>query len=87
MAPENDVESNKKENGLDALEIQEKNATLFVDDEYYKQLHAVRAKMPDTVSDEQAMMNLIKAVVGTGILSLPQAFHNSGLWVTNFALH
>uniref|UniRef100_A0A5S6R2A1 Aa_trans domain-containing protein n=1 Tax=Trichuris muris TaxID=70415 RepID=A0A5S6R2A1_TRIMR len=80
MAPENDVESNKKENGLDALEIQEKNATLFVDDEYYKQLHAVRAKMPDTVSDEQAMMNLIKAVVGTGILSLPQAFHNSGLW-------
>ncbi|CDW52144.1 Aa trans domain containing protein [Trichuris trichiura] len=62
------------------IEAIEKNATLSVDDEYYKQLHAIRAKMPDTVSDEQAMMNLIKAVVGTGILSLPQAFHNSGLW-------
>ncbi|KHJ41205.1 transmembrane amino acid transporter protein [Trichuris suis] len=50
MAPEKDLENNKQENGFETLEVQEKNATLFVDDEYYMQLHAIRAKMPDTVS-------------------------------------
>uniref|UniRef100_A0A5S6R1W1 Aa_trans domain-containing protein n=1 Tax=Trichuris muris TaxID=70415 RepID=A0A5S6R1W1_TRIMR len=51
-----------------------------LDQGFYRQLHSARARLPAGVTDEQAMMNLIKAVIGTGILSLSQAFHNSGLW-------
>ncbi|KRX49821.1 Proton-coupled amino acid transporter 4 [Trichinella murrelli] len=51
-----------------------------LDDTFYAKLHSIRGSIPHAVSDEQAMMNLIKAVIGTGILSLPEAFRNSGLW-------
>ena len=37
-------------------------------------------------SNFQALMNLIKGTIGTGILSLPYAFKESGLWVIVFRL-
>ncbi|KRY51012.1 Proton-coupled amino acid transporter 2 [Trichinella britovi] len=43
-------------------------------------LHLKRKEKKNTISNDQAVMSLIKALCGTGIFALPQAFRNAGLW-------
>ncbi|KRZ60706.1 Proton-coupled amino acid transporter 2 [Trichinella nativa] len=43
-------------------------------------LHLKRKEKKNTISIDQAVMSLIKALCGTGIFALPQAFRNAGLW-------
>ncbi|MFH4976568.1 hypothetical protein AB6A40_003277 [Gnathostoma spinigerum] len=42
---------------------------------------ADRPKTANSLSPEQAFVNLIKSMLGTGLLSLPLAFKFSGLWL------
>ncbi|CDW59035.1 proton coupled amino acid transporter 4 [Trichuris trichiura] len=48
-------------------------------------LHVKRSEKRNTISDEQAVMSLIKGLCGTGMFALPQAMKNAGLW-TGFIL-
>ncbi|KHJ46380.1 transmembrane amino acid transporter protein [Trichuris suis] len=48
-------------------------------------LHVKRSEKRNTISDEQAVMSLIKGLCGTGMFALPQAMKNAGLW-TGFVL-
>ncbi|KRZ90363.1 Proton-coupled amino acid transporter 2 [Trichinella sp. T8] len=43
-------------------------------------LHLKRKEKKKKNSNDQAVMSLIKALCGTGIFALPQAFRNAGLW-------
>jgi hypothetical protein len=45
-------------------------------------LFGVRAKTENSISSEQAFVHMIKAMLGTGLLSLPLAFKHSGLYVS-----
>uniref|UniRef100_A0A914C5L7 Amino acid transporter transmembrane domain-containing protein n=1 Tax=Acrobeloides nanus TaxID=290746 RepID=A0A914C5L7_9BILA len=44
-------------------------------------LFGVRAKTENSISSEQAFVHMIKAMLGTGLLSLPLAFKHSGLYL------
>lgn len=52
----------------------------------YTSLSQSRMYMPHTTSNTSTMMQLIKGMVGTGILALPSAMENAGLWVGFFGL-
>uniref|UniRef100_A0A5S6R0B8 Aa_trans domain-containing protein n=1 Tax=Trichuris muris TaxID=70415 RepID=A0A5S6R0B8_TRIMR len=43
-------------------------------------LHGKRSEKRNTISDEQAVMSLIKGLCGTGMFALPQAMKHAGLW-------
>lgn len=40
-----------------------------------------RIKTPNSITPEQAFIHMVKAMLGTGLLSLPLAFKHSGLWL------
>ncbi|KRY71779.1 Proton-coupled amino acid transporter 4 [Trichinella pseudospiralis] len=70
----------EKKSRPEQFDVEVLTSPVDLDETFYAKLHSIRGNIPHAVSDEQAMMNLIKAVIGTGILSLPEAFRNSGLW-------
>ncbi|VDO99325.1 unnamed protein product [Soboliphyme baturini] len=49
----------------------------------YIMLKRLRRSLPNLMTEEQAMMNFVKGMAGTGDLSLPLAFFNAGLWYTD----
>ncbi|VDP33193.1 unnamed protein product [Soboliphyme baturini] len=52
----------------------------IVSDIMYTRIKDKRSHVPHGISEEQALLNLVKGLIGTGILSLPKAFSNAGLW-------
>ncbi|KAK5973107.1 Proton-coupled amino acid transporter 4 [Trichostrongylus colubriformis] len=45
------------------------------------ELFAPRIKERGSISADQALIHMVKVMMGTGMLSLPLAFKNSGLWL------
>jgi len=43
-----------------------------------------RQRNATSISPEQALIHMVKVMMGTGMLSLPLAFKYSGLWVRHF---
>ncbi|KAK6012842.1 proton-coupled amino acid transporter 1 domain protein [Ostertagia ostertagi] len=50
------------------------------------ELFAPRIKERGSISADQALIHMIKVMMGTGMLSLPLAFKHSGLWLGMFLL-
>ncbi|EPB80052.1 transmembrane amino acid transporter protein [Ancylostoma ceylanicum] len=48
-----------------------------------QELFAPRIKERGSISPDQALVHMVKVMMGTGMLSLPLAFKHSGLWVVN----
>ncbi|KHJ41926.1 putative proton-coupled amino acid transporter 2 [Trichuris suis] len=48
--------------------------------ENYANLSVQRKKKSDGINETEALMNLVKALIGTGMMSLPFALHCAGLW-------
>ncbi|KAI3413594.1 hypothetical protein GPALN_011083 [Globodera pallida] len=44
-------------------------------------LFADRTQSSNSITPEQAFVHMVKAMLGTGLLSLPYAFHHSGLYL------
>lgn len=49
-------------------------------------LFTERQANANTITSEQAFMHMVKAMLGTGLLSLPLAFKHAGLYVSIFSL-
>lgn len=45
-----------------------------------------RQRSASSISPEQALIHMVKVMLGTGMLSLPQAFRYSGLYVRKYSL-
>ncbi|VDM84920.1 unnamed protein product [Strongylus vulgaris] len=46
-----------------------------------QELFAPRIKERGSISPDQALVHMVKVMMGTGMLSLPLAFKHSGLWL------
>ncbi|KAK0418287.1 hypothetical protein QR680_013477 [Steinernema hermaphroditum] len=53
----------------------------LIDSDEEADLFADRKKSASSLSPEQALIHMIKVMMGTGMLSLPLAFKHSGLWL------
>uniref|UniRef100_A0A1I7XKI3 Aa_trans domain-containing protein n=1 Tax=Heterorhabditis bacteriophora TaxID=37862 RepID=A0A1I7XKI3_HETBA len=51
-----------------------------------KEMFAPRVREQASISPDQALVHLVKVMMGTGMLSLPLAFKHSGLWLGLFLL-
>ncbi|KRX76982.1 Threonine--tRNA ligase, cytoplasmic [Trichinella sp. T6] len=74
-----EVKKSNDNKNCEKLKIDDDNAVQN-EEEIFKWLNEQRSTFTYGLSDDQALTNLIKSTVGTGVLAVPEAFSNAGLW-------
>ncbi|KRZ03993.1 Threonine--tRNA ligase, cytoplasmic [Trichinella zimbabwensis] len=75
-----EIKKKSKDNKTcEKLKINDDNAVQN-EEEIFKWLNEQRSTFTYGLTDDQALTNLIKSTVGTGVLAVPEAFSNAGLW-------
>ncbi|KRY84377.1 Threonine--tRNA ligase, cytoplasmic, partial [Trichinella pseudospiralis] len=74
-----EVKKSKDNKTCEKLKIEDDNAVQN-EEKIFKWLNEQRSTFTYGLTDDQALTNLIKSTVGTGVLAVPEAFSNAGLW-------